>query len=84
MSSPPLPEPTPSDPDSNEFALEQAQQYGGLRFSEKDVEIAIVPSDTPVKWWMTMTGPGSGGRLQKDEVEDLLLVLGYEWEPDDN
>ncbi len=84
MSSPPLPEPTPSDPDSNKFALDPAQQYGGLRFGEKDVEIEIVPTEAPVKWQITMTGPGSGGGLQKDEVEDLLLVLGYEWEPDNN
>jgi hypothetical protein len=84
MSNPPLPEPTPSDPDSNKFALAPSQQYGGLRFAEKEVEIEIAPTETPVKWRMTMTGPDSGGALQKDKVEDLLLVLGYEWESGDN
>jgi hypothetical protein len=83
---PPLPPPPPPpDPDPNMMTLSAVNQYGGLHFSQKDVGIEIVPTDPPVKWQVKMTRPG-GGNLQKDpvkqimEVEDLLLVLGYEWE----
>jgi hypothetical protein len=49
------------------------------------VEIEIVSTDPVIKWQLKMTRPG-GGNLQQNpvkkvmEVEDLLLVLGYEWE----
>jgi hypothetical protein len=56
-----------------------------LHFSQKDVKdvspsVAIVPTDPPVTWKLQMTRPG-GGNLQNNpaKVEDLLLVLGYEW-----
>jgi len=70
------------------MTLVQVNQYGGLHFSQKDVsslEIELVPTDPPVKWQLKMTRPG-GGKLEEDlvkkvmEVEDVLLVLGYEWE----
>jgi hypothetical protein len=47
--------------------------------------IEVSPADPPATWKLKMTRPG-GGNLQKDalkgmmEVEDLILVLGYEWE----
>jgi peptidoglycan hydrolase-like protein with peptidoglycan-binding domain len=79
---PPLPEPPPDD--SNTMTLAPVNQYGGLHFSQKDnLGIELVPTDPPVKWQLKMTRP-SGGNLQEDpvkkvmEVEDLLLVLGYE------
>src|SRR5262245_61743259 len=65
MSNHPLPEPMPSDRDSNKFALAPSTQYGGLRFGEKDVEIEIAPTAAPVKWRITMTGPDSGGNYGK-------------------
>ncbi len=81
---PPLPEPPPAD--SNTMTLAPVNQYGGLHFSQKDnLGIELVPTDPPVKWQIKMTRPG-GGNLQEDpvtkvmELEDLLLVLGYEWE----
>jgi hypothetical protein len=58
-----------------------------LHFSQKDVAalgIEAPPTDPPVKWRLKMTRPG-GGDLEEDpvkkvmEVEDMLLVLGYEW-----
>jgi hypothetical protein len=77
---PPLP------PESNTMMLALVNQYGGLHFSQKDVVgIEIVPTDPPIKWQLTMTRPG-GGNLQEDpvkkvmEVENAILVLGYEWE----
>jgi hypothetical protein len=38
-----------------------------------------VPTEPPVTWQLTMTRPG-GANLQDMEVEDVLFVLGYEWE----
>jgi hypothetical protein len=67
---------------SNAFALPAVSKYGGLHFGEKDVSalgIKVVPTDPPVLWQLQMTRPG-GGNLQAQEVEDLMLVLGYQWE----
>jgi len=36
--------------------------------------VEIAPTGKPVRWQLRMTGPG--GNL---EVEDLFLILGYEW-----
>jgi hypothetical protein len=83
---PPLPV-SPSD-GSNSMTLARVNQYGGLHFSQKDVAalgIEVVTTDPPMKWQLKMSRPG-GGNLQEDpvkkvmEVEDLILVLGYEWE----
>ena len=41
--------------------------------------VQVVPKAPPIKWQLKMTRPG-GGDLQKDEVKDFLIVLGYEWE----
>jgi hypothetical protein len=40
--------------------------------------VQVVPTDPPDKWSLKMTPPGSEN-LQKDEVEDVILMLGYEW-----
>jgi hypothetical protein len=64
---------------SNTLTLSPVTQYGGLHFSQQDVSafgIEIVPTDPPAKWQLNMTRSG-GGNMQ---VEDLLLILGYEWE----
>jgi hypothetical protein len=75
--------------DSNSFSLVRANQYGGLHFAAKDVSAAsgvkVEPTQPPVLWKLEMTRPG-GGSLMVDpvtgvpEVEDLILVLGYEWD----
>ncbi|MBO9382421.1 MAG: hypothetical protein J7482_08160 [Roseiflexus sp.] len=77
---PPLPEGPPAG--SNKIELTRVNEYGGLHFGEKDVSasrITLVSTDPPVTWQLKMTHPG-GGNLQEGEVEDLILVLGYEWE----
>jgi hypothetical protein len=85
MSPPLAPPPTPPAPDPNQMTLIPNNRYGGLHFSQIDVEIEISPTASPVKWQIKMSRPG-GGNLQKDplkermEVEDLMLVLGYQWE----
>ena len=73
---PPLPAPPAG---SNTMALALSNEFGGLHFSQKDgADVTIAPTAPPVKWQLRMTG----GNLPNnpDEVEDLLLVLGYEWE----
>jgi len=83
---PPLPAPPPAG--SNSMTLTKSTTYGGLHFGQKDVATAaieIVPTDPPVTWVIEITRPG-GGNLIEDpvkkvmEVEDIILVLGYEWE----
>ncbi|NER50334.1 MAG: hypothetical protein F6J92_27395, partial [Symploca sp. SIO1A3] len=78
----------PDNPEDT-MLIAPVEQYGGLHFAQKDVAamgIEIVPTaNPPVRWQLKMSRPG-GGNLQEDpvtkvmELEDLLLVLGYEWE----
>ena len=80
---PPLPEPPP--PGSNTITLAKIDKFGGLHVNgEKGTDVSgqgvqVVPKAPPIKWQLKMTRPG-GGDLQKDEVKDFLIVLGYEWE----
>ncbi|MCP9463226.1 MAG: neuraminidase-like domain-containing protein [Nitrospira sp.] len=80
---PPLAAPPPAG--SNTMVLAKSNTYGGLHFGQKDVAAEIVPTDQPVVWRIKVTRPG-GGNLIEDpvrkvmEVEDLILVLGYEWQ----
>lgn len=85
---PPLPPPAAPTPDPNKMTLTRANQYGGLHFQQKDtsaLRIEVLSTGPPVKWQLKMTRPG-GGNLQEDpvkkvpEVEDIILVLGYEWD----
>jgi hypothetical protein len=69
---PPLPEPPPAG--ANALTLAPLNQYGGLYFSQKDVEIEIDLIAAPVKWQLRMSR--SGGNVA-EEVEDVILVLGY-------
>ncbi|MGZ5029144.1 MAG: Tc toxin subunit A-related protein [Methylobacter sp.] len=70
---------------SNTITLTKIDKFGGLYANGEngmDVsgqDIQIVLTDPPVKWQLKMTRPGSED-LQKNEVEDLMVVLGYEWE----
>jgi peptidoglycan hydrolase-like protein with peptidoglycan-binding domain len=57
-------------------------EYGSLQYSQMDVsvsEVQVTSTDQPVKWSLKVTPPDNGN-LQKDEVGDVLLILGYEWE----
>ena len=42
-------------------------------------DVTITPSASPITWQLKMTHPG-GENLHIAEVEDVLLVLGYEWQ----
>jgi hypothetical protein len=65
------------------ITLSPLPHYGGLHVGEQDVEldVAVSPEKPPVKWRLKMTRPG-GENLRVDpvDVEDLLLVAGYQWE----
>ena len=81
---------SPPPPDPNTMTLSKTPQYGGLHFGQRDVKdgsppITIAPTGPLAMWKLQMTRPG-GAKLREDparkimEVEDLILVLGYEWE----
>jgi hypothetical protein len=73
---PPLPATPP-------FSLTPAEAFGGLHFRRIDVDppgIDITPSQANVPWRLAMARAG-GENLQSSEVQDLLVVLGYEWRP---
>lgn len=78
--SPPLPAPPP-------FQLVQETDLGGLHFATRSkqgtpplADVTIDPSTAPIGWQLKMTGPGAGGNLGENEVEDVLMLLGYEWD----
>ena len=55
--------------------LASVTQFGGLQFGQVDTStlgIQLLPTDSPVQWLMTMTGPADN--LQ---VEVILLVLSH-------
>jgi hypothetical protein len=59
--------------------------YGELHFAQKDVvDLELAPTGPPATWQLKVSPPHPG-LLQKDpvtqtsEVEDVYLVLGYEW-----
>jgi hypothetical protein len=67
---------------SNAMTLTPDNGYGGLHHGQSEVSamgIEVVTTDPQVTWQLQMTRPG-GENLQASEVEDVLLVLGYEWE----
>ena len=84
----PPPGAAPPAVQSNKLVLKKSDTYGGLHFNQKDVTTAgveIVPTAPTAVWKFTITNPGDSN-LQEDpvkkvmEVEDLILVLGYEWQ----
>lgn len=77
---PPLPAPPPAG--SNTMTLALVNQYGGLHFSQKgDDDAPLGIEVVPVKWQIKITRPSPGGEnLQVAEIEDVLLVVGYEWD----
>jgi hypothetical protein len=76
--------PLPPPPDDNALAIEMAlaknPEFGGLHFRKENVAevertIQIVPTGPSVTWQITVTPPVEGNL-----PEDLIMVLGYEWE----
>ena len=68
---------------AEKFALTRVNQFGGLHVSRKDVSalaVAVSPTGPPTTWKIHMTRP-DGGNLRPDELNDLMIVLRYVWEP---
>lgn len=62
------------------FELVESNQFGGLHFNLKgDVGEEINLTEAPAKWQLKMTGPSGNLQTEPAEVEDILLVLGYQW-----
>jgi hypothetical protein len=77
--SPPLPESSPDD--ANILNLERIQEYGFLHFADKDTSGANVTLDfEPTNNWKLMMTSPTGNNLQTNEVEELMVILGYVWE----
>jgi receptor-binding and translocation channel-forming TcA subunit of Tc toxin/ABC toxin-like protein/neuraminidase-like protein len=82
---PPL---TPPPAGADTFKLIQVNQYGRLHFAQKDVSAASVTidlADAPMIWQLKIANLNpttANGNLESDpaEVDDVLLVIGYEWE----
>jgi hypothetical protein len=72
-------------PDSNElsFALNRSAAYGGLHVAQQDISalgVEVNLTDGVIPWHLTLTSPSNSPlQNQPPEVEDWLIVLGYEW-----
>jgi hypothetical protein len=65
------------------FTLARVNQYGDLHFRQEDVSaqsIEVMPTDAPTKWQIKMTGPSGNLNPNPAEVQEVFLVLGYQWE----
>lgn len=78
--------PLPAGSDTFQL-LKNKIEFGGLHFATKSkqdtsplADVTIDPSIPPIGWGLKMSGPAPGGNLTENEVQDLLLVLGYEWD----
>ncbi len=76
---PPLPTPPPVG--SDEMILTEAISYGNLHHATKDTSGDSIELDFSVEniWNLEIESP-SENNLEQDEIEDLYLILGYEWE----
>ncbi|MEK6675311.1 MAG: neuraminidase-like domain-containing protein [Planctomycetota bacterium] len=67
------------------MTLIPSDEFGGLLFDQKDVKevspsVTIAPAHPPVRWQLAMTGHhDEDPQNALVEVEEVLLVLGYEW-----
>jgi len=53
-------------------------QFGGLHFGQINVDIGIDLMDDPITWQLRMTRGGTDNELlQINEVENMILLLGY-------
>jgi len=77
----PLAGPPPAG--ANTIVLAPHDAYRGLHFGEKDIwaVVEIDPTALPQKWSIKAASPHPGNLIEVPvEVEDILLLLGYEWD----
>ena len=76
---PPLPAPPPAGAD--EMTLNPVSTYGNLHFATKDTsgDALELNFSTDIIWKIKVESP-SGNNLEENEMEDMYLILGYEWE----
>jgi len=68
----------PSQDDEISIALNRSDDYGGLHFgAAAKPKIEIKPNDPQNKWRIKVSREDNDFSI--DEVEDVLLILGYEW-----
>ena len=67
------------------LSLVASKTYRGLHIVQTDIVITLVPTDPPATWQLRFKNP-AGKDLIMDlvkkvmEVEEVILVLGYQWE----
>jgi|GEM_PF-402301 len=78
---PPLP-PSPAT-NSDKMVLTKSDTYGNLHFDTRDTSEGPIELDfsDDIIWNLQITSP-SGESLKSDELEDMYMVLGYEWGED--
>ena len=76
---PPLPAPPPVGAD--QMILTPTSSFGNLHFATKDTSGDAIELDfsSEINWNLTVESP-SGNNLTENELEDLYLIVGYEWE----
>jgi hypothetical protein len=76
---PPLSSPPPAGTD--EMTLTPVSAYGNLHFTTRDTSGDAIELDfsTDIIWNLKVESP-SGNNLEENELEDMYMILGYEWE----
>lgn len=75
---PPLPEPPPAGTDK--MTLTTVAEFGNLHYASRDTPGDSIQLDFSTEniWKLKIESP-SGNNLSDNELEDMNLVLGYEW-----
>ena len=74
--------PAPPPAGSHTIPLARSNQYGGLHVGARDVSAAGITVDPANRntWSIRVTRPGGGDLADDTEVEDLFVILGYQWQ----
>ena len=71
---------TMTPPGTTNSLASSVPQFGGLQSVQlASQSIEIDPAVAPVTWTIAMTNPDGTPATQPIAVEDMFLVLGYEW-----
>jgi hypothetical protein len=72
---------TPPPAGTDEMTLTPVSAYGNLHFTTRDTSGDAIELDfsTDIIWNLKVESP-SGNNLEENELEDMYMILGYEWE----